>query len=1189
MKTSLGIVLTVTVLLAANTVHAQLNNIVNNAELDAIENTTPLSAAELPVIGTYYSAANPQNPPAPANVLGLTGWVLDAKSGIYLLDDLDTSSVAAGFHSMGAMDDSGPLPPGSGDGDGGGYSFTNTYPGFPTNGLWLQITNISDGSVYANLNGATDFVYAVLSCTNLTTTASNWGIESEVFPGSNTNTLPFSVPMNGRSSLFLWAMDWTGVTANGNQTPLWWLYYWYGAAGLSLFDSTLDLAGNSLLYDYTNNVAPVTFQFLSIQATNNYVNSIFAPVQLNVVGNPYYIAISVDDTNYANDASWNAYSSSNVAVNLGLTQGWHNVWIGLYGRGDSPTNAVWWYKRLKLDYTPPMLVITNPALSTVCVPMIQVQGYCPENLASISYDLSNAVAVVTNQSVSIHDRYYDTNTFELTTNTFQCFDVPLTNGLNSITLHATDMAGNVTTTNFCFTLDYSSKTNPPVVSLYWPQNGTLICSTNYTWRGWVADPTVTVAAQTVDTNGDTNTFNAIVERDGNFWVQNIPLSNGTNYLTLCVTDVVGNVTITNIMVCSGNIGLTINTPSSDQLWSQGITVNGTISDSSDYTLWVNGNEATLNGDGTWTATNVYLPTGGTAVIQARAIPNIDNGGNGTGGSGGGPVTYDNLGNPDPAADEDAEAQTDKPMRIWVATYTESDNGFTDEKWTSPTSWSEDYQTGQNSVNWSSTSGGSANWTWEEIISGSNVNPPTTNTDWSNTSWPSSDPNNGWEVDEDNDNTGPVGSPVVWEHCNLGVPLVDMTGPWLGGTLTEKGTRNAQAIVKLQTGGKGTSNKQNLFEISASATQIVAIKEVSPWTNMVPYLPVPPQSITILGQALGSDGNLWITEPDNTELDVTPNIQGMDYYTFNVGAGKYHPYITANGTDLDCQTPTFIVGQPVTFVLNGLPTSQIVNMIGKWSLPGTFVNEGYQYSSTCYSYRLDSTLLLNTNTTSCWYQNQPGGAVSVGMDLLFNNGQSAAVAANGNINVVRPSIVNLFGSTPSVSFDTNSDSQDDNSVQCNCSFSAQVQVPYPFSGQAQYTQLVQVNANYGSSILGVCSSTTDTTSGQFWLDNTYPYPDNGSPWSIAWSDNPLKYLQHSDSPGYGPTLCDSVSVVENFKTYLQFQPPGGIPVTIGRFDWGWQCNYTENGGIWSGGGSAYGPDQESDDSFPVWLEVYSNSR
>jgi len=36
----------------------------------------------------------------------------------------------------------------------------------------------------------------------------------------------------------------------------------------------------------------------------------------------------------------------------------------------------------------------------------------------------------------------------------------MTNGLNVINVVATDVAGNVTTTNFNLTLDYTSKTNP---------------------------------------------------------------------------------------------------------------------------------------------------------------------------------------------------------------------------------------------------------------------------------------------------------------------------------------------------------------------------------------------------------------------------------------------------------------------------------------------------------------------------------------------------------------------------------------------------------------------------------------------------------------------------------------------------------------------------------------------------------
>ena len=74
--------------------------------------------------------------------------------------------------------------------------------------------------------------------------------------------------------------------------------------------------------------------------------------------------------------------------------------------------------------------------------MIQLQGYCEKDLSHISYDLTNALGLVTNQEIGVSDRFYDTKTSEFTTNTFQALDVPLTNGLNTFTIHATDQAGN---------------------------------------------------------------------------------------------------------------------------------------------------------------------------------------------------------------------------------------------------------------------------------------------------------------------------------------------------------------------------------------------------------------------------------------------------------------------------------------------------------------------------------------------------------------------------------------------------------------------------------------------------------------------------------------------------------------------------------------------------------------------------
>jgi hypothetical protein len=164
-------------------------------------------------------------------------------------------------------------------------------------------------------------------------------------------------------------------------------------------------------------------------------------------------------------------------------------------------------------------------------------------------------------------------------------------------------------------LDYSSKTNPPSVQINWPQNGTQISGNSFTCRGWISDSTATVTGQ-LGPNG--NIYPAIVERNGNFWIQNIPLAAGTNALSITVIDVVSNVVVTNISVVQSPLALAINpvTPSS-QLWQPTVNVTGTISDTT-YAIWVNGVKGTNNGDGTWSVANVPVNAGGTANFTATA-------------------------------------------------------------------------------------------------------------------------------------------------------------------------------------------------------------------------------------------------------------------------------------------------------------------------------------------------------------------------------------------------------------------------------------------------------------------------------------------------------------------------------------------------------------------------------------------
>ena len=120
-------------------------------------------------------------------------------------------------------------------------------PTLDTTQLYLEITNV-------------DTVLAYLICITAPTRSmpsgarpiwpAGWSVATEVWP-TNGDVMPFTVPTSGQDSLFLLAEDWTGVTENGNTTPDWWLWKYFGTVALS--DTNLDSRGvNTLLYDYTN-------------------------------------------------------------------------------------------------------------------------------------------------------------------------------------------------------------------------------------------------------------------------------------------------------------------------------------------------------------------------------------------------------------------------------------------------------------------------------------------------------------------------------------------------------------------------------------------------------------------------------------------------------------------------------------------------------------------------------------------------------------------------------------------------------------------------------------------------------------------------------------------------------------------------------------------------------------------------
>jgi hypothetical protein len=427
--------------------------------------------------------------------------------------------------------------------------------------------------------------------------------------------MPFTVPeLDRTNALFFRAMDWTGVKENGNTTPDWWFWEYFGT--VALFDTNLDSQGNTLLYDYRYGFDPNVIAF-TLVATNNFVNNMDAPVQLNITqGAPSYYAVLVNDTNLA-DASWQPYTTSNLNVFLGPGDGVYTVSIGLRGL---PANATqtWVSETLVLDTVAPVVTITNPVASSVSKPMIQLQGFVSLPLSSLTYDVSNAAGVFTNQTGYVTDEFWDTNFVAFTTNYFQCYDVALTNGLNTITLHAVDAANGLeTTTNISVTVDYSGDTTPPALAVLWPTNGTVISGTNFTVQAQMDDATAAVTATITDTNGDTNVVSGLVERSGTVWIENVPLAAGTNTLTITATDAAGNSTTTNLTLVQSGVLVTMDPVTLTNQSS--VSVTGAINDTnSTYDIYVNGVQAYYTDDeGDWEADGVPVSPAGTARFDVE--------------------------------------------------------------------------------------------------------------------------------------------------------------------------------------------------------------------------------------------------------------------------------------------------------------------------------------------------------------------------------------------------------------------------------------------------------------------------------------------------------------------------------------------------------------------------------------------
>jgi hypothetical protein len=951
------------------------------SDLAPADQTAPQRSA-----ATFYSVQRPWLPPLPFNWLaGETNVPLYVSpsrgTNVFFVDDLEVDYVQRSAEAeaermlMSALDGPPPLPdePGSGGGSGGG---TNSFAcPYGTNDFWLEatLTNTTLSLLVHTTNTTSNFD---IFWTPSVPVSNGWWWIARGLPGQ----LSFPIP---GTNLFGGMGFFAAGTTNGLD-----------AQGIT--DACRALVGQSriLTNDVDQDCLPDLWEIrhfgdLTQSADGDYdgdgvvngdecalgkdPNKVifypnFAKYHINSTeahgtfrvssGTPAFMAILIDSEDFGS-AQWQPYTPE-FTVPLGPTNGVYQVWIALRGRSpDSRQN--WTWNPLTRDLEPPQIEITQPTNNITAQPLIDLRGYSPEPLSTLYYSVSNAAGLRANVSGFVSEQYLDPNLHKFTTNWFFCADLELTNGVNIVTLLATDLAGNLSTNVFSYTLDFSVGTNPPLLALYWPQDAEEICGDRFTLRGRLDDPTATVVAQITDAAGNVNGGKSIVERNGLVWVENLPLAPGTNLVVLTMTNAAGYPSQTNFTVIrSDDLNLTIDDVPNDQLSTGLVTVSGTI-DSADYTVWVNGIRATNltdNGNGTWRweAESVPLNSGGTATIQACAIPNSVDGGQGA--SMETPIDNAVPGNPRAPGRRARETDPEQDARVINQRY---ESTYKDTwRWTGLYGgWQEGYHC--NNIHWTNLLA-----LPRQAPSAAGFQIGTRVEDWViDGADPWEDSYSYWSAWDEQDfisTSGSMQAHVIlaaspqgsaasnfWLHIALPTNLEvweEHTPYWSLWYVNGSGDglkegyidRTERMEVKLRTGGKRLSNRKNFFQVWGTATNYPSMDRDGNWIPQT----AEPGAIQVLGKPLVADnypdGRTYKALPDNQEYDLTPAVS-CPRYTFKVFAKK-HKLVLDHDCPINGDTSRTDLGVGERVTLKFEPPLDRPNIwINAWSTTAGSVSPG----------------------------------------------------------------------------------------------------------------------------------------------------------------------------------------------------------------------------------------------------------
>ena len=370
---------------------------------------------------------------------------------------------------------------------------------------------------------------------------------------------------------------------------------------------------------------------------------------------------------------------------------------------------------------------------------------------------------------------------------------------------------------------------------------------------------------------------------------------------------------------------------------------------------------------------------------------------------------------------------------------------------------------------------------------------------------------------------------------------------------------------------------------------------------VPYYTNPPQN-----------GSLYYVTPAGAgPIDCTPTVYGDNFYTWGVNAvypdlnndPSFSDYphiltIMANGQPLNSQPiPDFCVGQFLTFVLDGLPSS-VGTTAFYWTFGGHYFNNGSNSvpdSPDCSTaYYVDPSLLTIQNPAPLWWVSGGPNAytpatynASVQFTLSFPNGQPAIqLESSGLFNMWRPTAkINPVTTSVNVAV------LDDLYLIFGgygfygITFYHTVNCPAKFQGNIDWTQTISSTTNIYMDRTGQETIQIQTGSA--------PYLDTTDPYGAKEGNNPVDAPSIVLDPPH--IIMAEATTSRAFEMTMMFEPlGGGMRVPLRAVDWSFAGTATNsfdsNKGVlgWlkkDGSGSA-DPDFETE-NYPVWQSNVSD--